>query len=124
MVFDLNGVLCQCEPKSSVKGGEAHRPEDNVFSHREPTIIGTKAVYVRPNVREFLREVSGISNCIVVWSSMLKKSVEPIAGFLFQNLREPFEILGQEKCKKVEDSPRHFLVQGVNPHKPLFLKVL
>lgn len=124
-VFDLNGVLCQCEARSSVKDMRVHRPEDNVYSDREPTLIGTKAVFVRPNVREFLREVNRISNRVLIWSSMLKKTAEPVAEFLSENTgRTLFDVLGQDTCKKVERSPGQFLVQGGNPFKPLFLKVL
>ena len=124
IVFDLNGVLCHCDARSAFKGKQWHRVEDNVFSNREPTLIGTKAVFVRPNLREFLREVNQITNRVVFWSSMLRKTVEPIVAFLCQDNRQPFEILGQENCKKIEITPGRFLVQGGNPFKPLFLKVL
>ena len=42
-MFDLNGVLCHCEARSSVKmGAKAFEVQDNVFSDRTPTLIGTK----------------------------------------------------------------------------------
>ena len=95
-----------------------------MFSHKEPTVIGTKAVYVCPGVQEFLGELSLLANHIIVWSSMMRKSVEPIAGFLFQNTREPYVILGQEQCRKVERFRGKFVTEGGNPFKVLLLKVL
>ena len=125
VIFDLNGVLCHCEARSTIKiGSRAFKVEDNSFSDRTPTVVGTKAVYVRPNLHEFLIEVSKIACRVVIWSSMLKKSVEPIAMFLFQNSKPPFDILEQEKCRMVETSQGKFLVEEGNPFKLLFLKVL
>ena len=94
-----------------------------MFSERTPTIVGTKAVYVRPNLHEFLIEVSKIACRVVIWSSMMKKTVEPIASFLFQNSKPPFDILGQKKCRTVETLQGKILVQEGNPFKSLFLKV-
>ena len=125
MVFDLNGVLCHCEARSTIKmGSRAFEMQNNVFSDRTPTVVGTKAVYVSPNLQEFLVEVSKIACRVVIWSSMMKKTVEPIASFLFQNSKPPFDILGQEKCRTVETSRGKTLVQEGNPFKSLFLKVL
>jgi len=76
-------------------------------------------------VREFFREVNQIFNCIVIWSSILKKTAKPIGEFLSKNNgRTLFDVLGQDMCKKVEHFSRNFLIQGRNPFKPLFLKVL
>ena len=124
-MFDLNGVLCHCEARSSVKmEAKAFEVQDNVFSDRTPTLVGTKAIYVRPNLHEFLVEVSKIACRVVIWSSMMKKTVEPIASFLFQNSKPPFDILRQEKCRTVETSRGKTLIQEGNPFKSLFLKVL
>ena len=83
-MFNLNGVLCHCEARSSVNmGAKAFEVQDNAFSDRTPTLVGTKAVYVRPNLHEFLVVVSKIACRVVIWSSMMKRTVEPIASFLF-----------------------------------------
>ena len=105
-------------------GSSEFEVQDNVFSDRTPTVVGKKAVYIRPNLHEFLVEVSKIACQMVIWSSMLKKTVEPIASFLFQNSKPPFDILGQEKCRTVETLKDKILVQEGNPFKLLFLKVL
>jgi len=56
---------------------------------------------------------------------MLKKMAEPIAKFISKNNRLMlFDILGQDKYKKVKRSSGNFLVQGGNLFKPFFLKVL
>jgi hypothetical protein len=124
VVFDLNGVLCESEGQGPHLKKAYHQVHDNIFSDRVPTIIGTKAVFVRPNVREFLEEVSRISHRVVVWSSMMKKTVEPVASFLFQNCRAPFDILGQDNCRRIEITKGKYLKQAGSPWKDLFLKVL
>jgi hypothetical protein len=55
---------------------------------------------------------------------MMKKTVEPVASFLFQNCRPPFDVLGQEKCRTVEVSKGKRLGAYGQPWKNLLLKVL
>ena len=93
IVFDLNGVLCHNAMKSYGKKMNPYRVKDNVLYHRRPTIVGPKAVFARPNVGEFLREVSEIAHRVVVWTTMLKHNVEGIAGHLFNGCRPPYNIL-------------------------------
>lgn len=123
IVFDLNGVLCQCAMKSSVKHMKTYHVHDNVFCHWVPTIVAAKAVYVRPYVREFLRVVNDITEKTVIWSSMMKSNSEHVAQFLFAGGRWPYDVLSQEQCSKIETSHRRFLRY---PHsdKNVFLKVL
>ena len=65
-----------------------------------PTIVGPKAVYVRPNCTQFLRAVSEFAD-ITVWSSMRKRTVEELCTYLFSNVRPPVNILGQESCDRI-----------------------
>ena len=52
---------------------------------------------------------------------MFKRNAESIARHLFNEYREPFDILGQEQCKKIELSPGKFFDCGL---KMYCLKVL
>ena len=54
IVFDLNGVFCHIAMKSYGEKMNLYRVEDKVLCHRRPTIVGPKAVFVRPNIGEFL----------------------------------------------------------------------
>ena len=121
IVFDLNGVLCQTVFKSTVEKMKSYKVQDHVLYHRYPTIIGPKAVFARPNVGEFLREVSNIANRVVVWTSMMRRNAEPIAAHLFYGCKQPYEILGQENCTRIEVSKRKFFNLNGKDH---CLKVL
>jgi NLI interacting factor-like phosphatase len=121
IVFDLNGILCQCALKAYAAKLKPYKLEDNVLCHKVPTIIGPKAVFARQNVAEFLREVSGFADRIVVWTSMFKYNAEPIAGHIFSKSKAPFDILAQEQCKKIEMSKGRFHSRG---DKYTLLKVL
>jgi NLI interacting factor-like phosphatase len=116
IVFDLNGVLCQCALKSYAANLQPYKLEDNVLCHRIPTIIGPKAVFARQNVGKFLRQVSEIANKVVVWTTMFKRNAEPIARHLFSGGKAPFDILGQEQCTKIEVAPGKFFHRGQKMH--------
>ena len=125
VVLDLNGVLCETVAKSSLEGKvKFHSIRDNVYSWKQLTVVGNKAVYARPGVQEFLNVVTGVAKHVIVWSSMLHKNAQPVCVYLFQNTTPPFDVLGQEKCRTVQKSIGQFLVQGGNPFKALYLKVL
>ena len=121
IVFNLNGVLCQSAMKSYADKFRPYRVEEKVLCHRNPTIIGPKAVFARQNLGEFLRQVSAITSRVLVWTTMFKRNAEPIARHLFNGCREPFDILGQEQCKKIELSSGKFFDCGL---KMCCLKVL
>jgi len=89
-----------------------------------PIIVRNKAVFPRPGLEEFLQEISLIAACVVVWSSMIKRNAEDIAGVLFPRFRESYDILGQEYCRKIEIAKGKFLKYMDNRQKPIFLKVL
>ena len=125
VVLDLNGILCECVGRSSLaKGVKTYDAKDNNFSPECPTIVGTKAVYVRPGLRDFLLELTQITSRVVVWSSMLKRNAEPVVEFLFHGLKRPFDIFGQEQCRRIETSRGKFLRHPMNSQKHVYLKVL
>lgn len=121
IVLDLNGILCHTSFKSNASTSRPYSLEDNVLCHRTPTIIGPKAVFARPNVGKFLRQVSLIADKVLVWTSMLKRNAEPIAGHLFRGCREPYDILSQNQCSTIELSPGKSFQLG---QKVLYMKVL
>jgi len=84
-------------------------------------LIGSKAVFARQNVGDFLCEVSDILSRILVWSAMFKSNVEPITEHLFSGCRRPYDVLSQEQCKKIELSPIVYYEFG---HKEFLMKVL
>jgi len=124
IVLDLNGILCQSAARSTAKDLIPSGKFANRLAVLSPAIVGYKAVLPRPRLREFLQEISGIANRIVVWSSMAKKNAEDVAGHLFLGCRPPFDILAQEHCRKIEISRGKFLPHLDYPRKPLFLKIL
>ena len=124
VVLDLNGIHCECVGRSSLRKGGSHNVKDNIFSDECPTIAGTKAIYVRPGLQEFLAEISHFANRVVVWSSMLKKNAEPVTKFLFHCSKPPIHILGQEECQKIETSQGKFLHHPKDMYKLIYLKIL
>ena len=115
-MFDLNGVLCHSALNSVVDKFKSYKVEDNVLCHRNPTIIGPKAVFARQNVGEFLHQVSEIAEKVIVWTTMLKHNAEPIAGHLFKGCRVPYDVLGQEQCTKIEIGRGKFFHLGPKVH--------
>ena len=125
IVFDLNGVLCECTSYAFAKKfKKPHRFEDNVLSPTTPTMVGPKGVFARQNVNNFLHEVSQFAQKIVIWSSMKKSTAEDVVNYLFHHLQSPFDILGQEQCKRIETSKRRYLGYPNDPSKHIYLKVL
>lgn len=121
IVFDLNGILCHTALKSYAVKFKPYKLEDNVLCHRNPTIIGPKAVFARQNLGEFLRQVSAIADKVLVWTSMLKRNAESIAEHLFRSSRGPYDVLSQDHCKTIEYSPGKFIHLGHHVH---YMKVL
>jgi len=72
------------------------------LSHLTPIIVHNKVVFPRPGLEESLQEISLIAAHVVVWSSMVKRNAEDVAGVLFRRCRAPYNILGQEHYRKIE----------------------
>ncbi len=124
LVLDLNGILCQCVDKSQLPKNAWVNPVDwHAFSSAVPTLLGPKHVYTRPRLADFLAVVAEVADRVVVWSSMKRSTVELIAGFLFEGVKQPFEIMGQEFCTKVQISPGRYL-KDLSGTKEIFFKDL
>ena len=115
IIFDLNGMLCHSAMKLYGEKMNPYRVKDKVLNHKRPTIVGPKAVFARPNMSKFFREVSKIAHRMVVWTMMLKHNVEGIVGHLFNGCR-PYDILSQDQCTKVEVSWGKFFHLNVQLH--------
>lgn len=126
LVLDLNGILVVTGPASAAIRGSSKESLCNWmdFSSTMPALIGPKAVYFRPGVREFLVDITKFLNSVVIWSSMKKSTVEAIATCLFVGLPSPELVLGQESCDKIETSRNIFLMDKFNAQKEMFLKTL
>jgi len=122
VVFDLNGVLCECFDKSYGRNfKKLYSVEDNVLSNRTPTIVGTKAVFARQNVGEFLREVSTVANRVIVWTSMFKRNADVVVDYLFRDSPLPYAVLGQDRCKLIPLPNGKYYHHG---YRTLYMKVL
>lgn len=125
-MLDLNGLLCVTEEAKS-KGwskyvGDARQPHSAIL----PAVVGPKIVFVRPNCAEFLRQLEVFAN-VSVWSSMNKSTAEEICLYLFEGIKYPDFVFGQNSCKtlKCRESSGYiapYKVPGTN--KLLFLKDL
>ncbi len=96
LVLDLNGILCVTGSASAILRGSwkcSLRNQKN-FSSTALAMIGSKAVYIRSGLRDFLVEMRKFVNSVVIWSSMKESTAEAIAAFLFGGLPPPDVILG------------------------------
>jgi hypothetical protein len=124
IVLDINGILCHCMEKA----GTSRMPfmydeRKGIHSSTVPTIVGPKAVFTRPGLFEFLTEISKFAARIFIWSSMKRSTVDKIVGYLFCGLPLPFDILGQDSCRKIETSWGKYLTV-IGGSKEIFLKNL
>lgn len=124
LILDLNGVLCHCT-SSAQRSGRLHVPSDLIYDENHPTIVGPKVVRVRPGVREFLSRISEVAY-LCIWSSMKLNTVELIIDFLFEGLRQPCLVLGQESCHVLHDEKGDVVLKNsAGPRgSPQFLKYL
>ena len=126
VVLDLNGILCVCEDWKSNRSTKQYNNSSAPHSATIGTIVGMKAVYVRPNCLNFLQELGKIVS-ISVWSSMKISNVEGVVNYLFPKGKLPCLVLVQDLCTIVRcrDSSGRlttFMVPGTQ--KELFLKNL
>lgn len=84
IVPNLNGILRHFASKTYTNILWAYSLNDNILCDKNPLIIGPKVVFARKNVGKFLRQVSLIADKVLVWTSMMKQTVEPIARHLFR----------------------------------------
>ena len=90
------------------------------------TIMGMKAIYVRPNCFNFLEELGKVAS-ISVWCSMKISNVEGVVNYLFPKGKLPCLVLPQDSCTtlRCRDSSRQLTTFMVPENqKELFLKNL
>ena len=88
-----------------------------------PTIIKSKTVFTWPSLLEFLIAISKFAARVIIWSSMKKSTVEEIVHYLFRGLPPPFEVFGQDSCKKIKIYRGKYL-KVIGGSKEIFLKNL
>jgi hypothetical protein len=78
---------------------------------------------MRPSLHEFFTKISKFTARVLIWSSMKRSTMEKIVQYLFRRLPLPFDILGQDSCRKIETSRGKYLTV-IGGSKEIFLKVL
>jgi hypothetical protein len=94
-----------------------------IHSSTVPTIIGPKVVFKRPGLHEFLIAISKFASKVIIWSSMKRSTIKEIVHYLFCGLPQPFEVLGQDNCRKIEIYRGKYL-KVIGGSKEIFLKNL
>jgi hypothetical protein len=124
VVLNINGILCHCmEKKAANRMPFMNSVQQGIHSSMVPTIVGTKAVFTRPGLHEFLSAVSKFATKVIIWSSMKRSTVKEIVHYLFRGLPQPFEVLGQDSCRKIEIYQGKYL-KVISGSKEIFLKNL
>jgi hypothetical protein len=96
--------------------------EGFVHSATVPTCVGTKAIYIRLGLADFVRRVSEFAD-ITIWSSMMHSTTKQVVDYLFHNNVPPVVVYGQESCDtiKVEEGKD---LKYPKSDKSIFLKTL
>lgn len=127
VVLDLNGILCVCkEARFTTPRITVWNRESDPYSSSVPTMIGLKAVYVRPHCEEFLSSLNEFAD-ISVWNSMKVSTTQQICKYLFRRLSFPRNVLGQEQCEKIKvkaPNGRVTFLKVKGTQKDVFLKTL
>jgi hypothetical protein len=122
IVLDINGILCHCmEKKATNRMPFVNSVQQGIHSSTVPTIVGPKAVFTRPGLHELLTAISKFAARVIIWSSMTRSTVEEIVHYLFRGLPQPFEVLGQDSCRKIEIYRGKYL-KVIGGSKEIFLK--
>jgi hypothetical protein len=127
--LDINRVLCHCiEKVGTSRMPFVYDVRQGIHSSTVPTIVGPKAIFTRPDLLEFLTEISKFAARIFIWSSMKRSTVDKIVDYLFRGLPLPFDILGhdilgQDSCRKIKTSQGKYLTV-IGGSKEFFLKNL
>jgi hypothetical protein len=124
IVLDINEILCHCMEKAGTNRMPfVYDVSHGIYLSTVPTVVGPKAVFTRPGLLEFLTEISKFAARIFIWSSMKRSTVDKIVDYLFRGLPLPFDILGQDNCRKIETSRGKYLTV-IGGSKEIFLKNL
>jgi hypothetical protein len=124
IVLDINGILCHCmEKKATIRMPFVNSVQQRIHSSTVPTIVGPKAVFTRPGLHEFLTTISKFAARVIIWNSMKRSTVKEIVHYLFRGLPQPFEVLGQDSCRKIKIYRGKYL-KVIGGSKEIFLKNL
>ena len=126
VVMDLNGILCVCKDWKSNRNSKQYNDASAPHSATVGSIVGMKAVYVRPDCMTFLDELGKIAS-IIVWSSMKTSNIHGVIDYLFPKGKLPSLVLGQESCSTIrfrDSSGRLSTFKVPGTQKELFLKNL
>jgi hypothetical protein len=124
IVLDINGILCHyMEKKATNRMPFVNSVQQGTHSSTVPTFVGPKAVFTRPGLHEFLTAISKFAARVIIWSSMKRSTVEDIVHYLFRGLPQPFEVLGQDSCRKIKIYRGKYL-KVIGGSKEIFLKNL
>jgi hypothetical protein len=124
VILDINGILYHCMEKKAVNRMPfVNSVQQGIHSSTVPTIVGPNEVFTRPGLHEFLSEISKFAAKVIIWSSMKRSIVEEIVHYLFRGLPQPFEVLGQDNCRKIEIYRGKYLTV-IGGSKEIFLKNL
>lgn len=80
-----------------------------IFSSMVPTIVEPKGVFTCPGLHEFITLINQFAAHKVIWSSMKRSTIVEIVDYIFQELPKPFNILGQDSCRKIQTSSGNYL---------------
>jgi hypothetical protein len=124
IILNINIILCHCMEKARTSRMPfMYEESQGIHSSTVPTIVGPKVVFTRLGLLEFFTTISKFAACIYIWSSMKRSTIDKIVGYLFHSLPLPFDILGQDICRKIETSRGKYLTV-INGSKEIFLKNL
>jgi hypothetical protein len=67
IVLDINGILCHCmEKKATNRMPFVNSVQQRIHSSTVPTIVGPKAVFMRPGLHEFLTAISKFAIQVII----------------------------------------------------------
>jgi hypothetical protein len=122
IVLDINGILCHCMDKKATNRMPFVNPvQQRIHLSTVPTIVVPKVVFTKPGLHKFLTANSKFVARVINWSSMKRSTVEEIVHYLFCSLPQPFEVLGQDSCRKIEIYRGKYL-KVIGGSKEIFLK--
>ena len=103
IVLDINNILCHCIDKKVMNRMPfVNYLPQRIHSSTVPTIVGLKAIFTWPGLHEFFTAISKFATRVIIWSSMKRSIIKEIVHYFFRGLLQPFEVLGQDSCKKIK----------------------
>ena len=120
--LNINSILCHCmEKKATNMTPFVNSVQQRIHSSTVPTIVGSKAIFMRPGLHEFFTVISKFAARVIIWSSMKRSTTEKIVHYLFHGLPQPFEVLGHDSYRKIKIYQGKYL-KVIGGSKEIFLK--